>query len=322
MPLLSIVITVYNKEKFLEKCLGSCLNQRDVRESDYEVLAVNDGSTDGSSDILRNYQKKYGNLFIMDQVNQGLSEARNNGAMLSKGDYVWFVDGDDVITEDAVSILCQAIRESSADVLPIYAKTDGIDQIRNRIPTNVMNGRDVLCSEQWQSCAPFYICKRSFIETHKLKFYPGIYHEDNEFTPRMLFYAEKVKMVDSILYIVYRDPSSITQVPRAKRAYDYLTVAERLYDFFYCQNYLVDKHLISVINKSIAIIVNNALGIISYFDKEERRMFDSYVYDKRRIFNAFKNTPLKYRIEVTLFIIMPKRYSSIYKMLTHTTHQN
>ena len=219
----------YNKEKFLSRALDSLLLQ-DAPKCLYEVLAVNDGSTDGSAVILGEYSKRYKHLRVITQNNQGLSIARNNGLLAAKGDYVWYVDADDSVSPHSVKNLCKAIA-TCPDVIPIYARTEGVDRVCNQVDPRAKSGQEILLGSNWSHCGVFWIMRREFLLHNNLRFFPSIYHEDTEFTPRMLYFAKSVIVVPEILYIVYRDPNSITQIPRPKRAFDCLLVAERLCTF-------------------------------------------------------------------------------------------
>lgn len=100
--MLSIILTVYNKETYLIRALDGLLCQEGVSQSDYEVIALNDGSTDNSLRILEDYDAQFPNFRVVTQNNQGLSMARNNRVDAAKGDYIWFVDADDMIPKNAV----------------------------------------------------------------------------------------------------------------------------------------------------------------------------------------------------------------------------
>ena len=93
---LSIVVPVYNAELYLEECLHSLFTQ-DLPQADYEVICVDDGSTDKSGFILKSFSEKHPNLTIITQENSGVATARNTGLSAARGDYIWFVDADDVI---------------------------------------------------------------------------------------------------------------------------------------------------------------------------------------------------------------------------------
>ena len=114
---LSIIIPVYKVEKYLRKCLDSCLHQN-ISKEDYEIICVNDGSPDNSAQILDEYAAKHPNIRVVTQTNQGLSMARNNGLAVAQGDYVWFIDSDDWIEENCLAGICSALK-SNPDLLQL-----------------------------------------------------------------------------------------------------------------------------------------------------------------------------------------------------------
>ena len=99
MPRVSVIIPVYNTERYLTQCLESIVSQT---LEDIEIICVNDGSKDGSADILRDYARRDRRVIVIDQPNQGLSAARNAGASAAAGDYLYFLDSDDYIERDAL----------------------------------------------------------------------------------------------------------------------------------------------------------------------------------------------------------------------------
>lgn len=312
---LSIVLTVYNKEPYLRRALEALLAQVDVCDGEYEVLAVNDGSNDGSASILEEYAKRDAKVRILTQENQGLSMARNNGTKAAQGEYLWYVDADDTLSSRAVRMICDAIEERP-DVIPIYAKTDGIETIRNRISPFVKTGRDILLNGAWEPCGVFYILNKRFLLENNLKFLPGIYHEDSEFTPRMLYVAQSVLVLPEVLYQVYRDPNSITQVLRPKRAFDYIIVAENLGRFVVEQE--EEKTLVgTAIYSSASVDINNSLYIIMHNGREYKESYNRFFYNKRYylIKCLSHSSLLKYRIESILFRLFPLRYVEVYKLL-------
>ena len=312
---LTIILTVYNKEKFLRKAFEALLNQEGTKEGDYEVLAVNDGSTDGSTTILEDYAIKDSRVRILAQQNQGLSMARNNGADAALGEYVWFVDADDIISSEAVRLICDAINEKP-DVIPIYAQTEGIIYTRNAVKCDAKTGKEIITGGHWEQCGVFWVLRKGFIQKNNLRFLPGVYHEDAEFTPRMLYAAKTVKVIPTILYTVVRDPESITQVPRPKRAFDCLIVSQLL------SRYVVENNEVgSQIGKSIdgytAQYINNAFDIIVKNSQEQQNLLNKAFYEKRHLLiRPLKDAPkLKYRIEAFLFSLLPKRYVWLYKQM-------
>ena len=313
--ILSIILTVYNKEPFLRRALEALLNQEGAVDEDYEVLAVNDGSTDSSAIILEEYAQSYNRVRILTQQNQGLSMARNNGVDEALGEYVWFVDADDVIALNSVKLICEAV-VSHPEVIPIYAKTEGIKKVRNAINPNVKTGKEVITYGRWEQCGVFYVFQKAFLKDNDLKFIPGIYHEDAEFTPRMLYKTNTVRVVPEILYTVYRDPISITQVPRSKRAFDYLTVAESLSKFV-MENNEIGTPVGRIIDYYTAQDINNAFYIILQNSRKDQRRFNEVFFEKRKfMLRALRNAPKqKYKIEAFVFGVLPKLYVRVYKFM-------
>lgn len=111
---LSIIIPIYNDEKYLEECLDSCLHQ-DIPSDDYEIICVDDGSTDRTPEILRDYADRYPNIVLIFNQHQGGSLGRNTGLEASRGDYVWFVDHDDFLEENILLGLKERILQTQCD---------------------------------------------------------------------------------------------------------------------------------------------------------------------------------------------------------------
>lgn len=115
MKKVSVVIPVWNTEKYIKECLDSILAQSIIDE--LEIICVNDGSTDTSLEILRKYEKQYEQIKVIDQINGGQSTARNVALNVAAGEYVYFMDGDDLLTSFALEELWKICREKQLDVL-------------------------------------------------------------------------------------------------------------------------------------------------------------------------------------------------------------
>lgn len=112
-PLVSICVPVYNAEKYLSECLDSLISQT---LSNIEIICVNDGSTDGSDKILSKYAKKYENIRVIKQRNQGLGGARNAGIRHSSGEYIGFVDADDFVDKTMFEVLYNKAKQKNCDI--------------------------------------------------------------------------------------------------------------------------------------------------------------------------------------------------------------
>ena len=115
---LSYIVPVYNVEAYLDKCLRSLYNQS-LELADFEVVIINDGSSDSSIEIIEKYRTLYQNITLIEQENQGLSVARNNGINHAKGDYILCVDSDDFLIQDSISNLLQKAIDLNLDVVSL-----------------------------------------------------------------------------------------------------------------------------------------------------------------------------------------------------------
>src|SRR6056297_1761051 len=195
----SIIIPVYQVEKYLVQCLESILNQS---FKDYEVILIDDGSTDNSGKICDDYASKYSNIEVIHQTNSGPSVARNNGMVRANGDYIVFIDSDDYIEPDSFRQFYMELNKSHFPDLVITpfktfmgsGKIHYHDLFLQNYDLQCMNKEQVikLLFDQSECVWPAwrYIVKRELIEKHHISFPPGMLHEDNEWIPRIFLSAE------------------------------------------------------------------------------------------------------------------------------------
>ncbi|HCR44446.1 MAG TPA: glycosyl transferase family 2, partial [Ruminococcaceae bacterium] len=117
LPMISVIIPVYNVEKYVGKCLSSLVEQT---YRDFEVIAVNDGSTDNSLDILRHFEARYGFIKVINQENRGMSQSRNRALKEARGKYIALVDSDDYVAPTYLEELYSACAENDADISCCY----------------------------------------------------------------------------------------------------------------------------------------------------------------------------------------------------------
>ena len=311
---LSIVIPVYNTEKYLEKCLASCVNQ-EAKRADYEIVVVDDGTKDNAMEIARRFQDNYSNIKIYSQENFGLSAARNMGLSHCSGDYVWFVDSDDYIDKKSLSLIFNKIEENP-DIICIQAKRSDETTPRNIFSGNVQNGYDVLLHsfDAWDRCVPYFIFNRQFIDNHNLRFYVGIFHEDDEFTPRALVFAEKVCVIDRPLYYYWvKTENTITKTVNPKKSYDNIIVAESLSNFK--ENNPMPANVKQVFENHISLIINNTLDNINQSDKQTAKDFNKFLRTKKNLFSSLrKSNKMKYKLEYLLFSVFCN-YVGVYNFI-------
>lgn len=222
---LSIIIPVYNVEKYLAKCLDSVLVGNAFSG---QVVCVNDGSTDNSLTILEQYAKLYPNVEVITQQNAGLSAARNVGLKAAKGEYVCFLDSDDYWEPNILEGLMTQIEQDNLDVLRFkYQNVNDKYEVFNPYKSDPFKGNDYsgvptdgvsfLNSRFGTACyAVMFIIRRELLRD--CLFTEGIYFEDTDWTPRMLSKAVRVASTSTIVYnYLIREGSITNAVNQSKK---------------------------------------------------------------------------------------------------------
>lgn len=240
---LSIVLPIYNVSKWLGRCLASIRNLG-FSADDYEIVAVNDGSTDDSLAVLEGFlaeEERSGirkaPCVIVNQENKGLSAARNTGLKAAKGTYVWFVDSDDYLVPGCGKHLLERCEEERLDVLCFNLQLVGEqgDIIPYEIPDQSegkrMKGEEFLLKVGMPPAAWCAIYRRGFLQSNNLQFLEGFLHEDQEFTPRAYYLARRIAYDPIVVYNYVQREGSIMKSANPKRSEDMLVVCQRLWDF-------------------------------------------------------------------------------------------
>ena len=227
--MLSIIIPMYNAEKYIEECLDSILNSN-LPKKLYELVIVNDGSKDKSPEIAQNYAAKYSNVTYLTQENQGQSTARNYGIKTCKGEYVWCVDADDKVISEQLPKIIEALDEyKNLDILAIQLQnvTEGGQylDVECSQPTlehnKVLSGVEAVLSGYNPSSICALITKKQLFIDNNIFFVKGITHQDVELTYRLMPCATNVVFSDitPYLYIYHPNSTSKSMVPEKKIKY-------------------------------------------------------------------------------------------------------
>lgn len=317
--ILSIIIPVYNTEKFVEKCIRSCYNQEAPIEQ-YELVVINDGSTDGSLDIVNRLASEYSNIRVFSQANAGLSAARNAGMDAAQGDYCMFLDSDDWLSSNCLKRIFNKLEAETPDCLGICAANIIDGQAIRRFSYSAetpIAGKDFLTRET-SPCAPFSLWKASFLKSNGLRFLEGIFHEDFEFTPRAYYLATKMSRLNDLVYNVYQNPNSITRSVNYKKSFDYIKyVCPNLFTF----SESVEDSYKRVFYNLISIALNNALDGIITAPKEIQEDLNREIVARGCFKKALKGCGLsKYLIEYILFSIMNHNPIGAFKMMRTIIH--
>lgn len=258
MVKLSIIIPVYNTEEYLPRCLNSCLEQ-DLPANEYEIIAINDGSSDNSLQILNAYALKYPNIRV---INRGLGATRNRGLNLAIGEYIWFVDSDDWVLENCL--------------LDIYENCKDVDILETDRAYLYKDHVVYINIAKWTG-VPGYIFNREFLIKNKLIFRENIYFEDSEFTPRVLYLSNKTVLYKKAIYYYYQRTGSIVHSESKKHCTDLILIIKSLYTF-------IIKHTDNLKDKQIL-----------YFYL--RSSFNAFI--QRSLFFSYKERKQLYKILIS-----------------------
>ena len=260
---------MYNVEKYIANCLDSILTS-DLPNDLYEIIIINDGSTDSGPSIVESYLKQHHKIHYFTQENQGQSTARNQGLKVSKGEYIWFIDADDKISRNCSEIFKLLSSHPQIDILGVKlldVEEDGTIITESCTQPSlshdvVMKGRDAIINGYNPSSVCALITKRDLFIQNDLYFVPGITHQDVELSYRLMARANMVIFSTLCPYIYIQHPSSVshTVVPAKKLKYilDDITIIHSFCRL--AQDFReTDPELFSAIDKRIR---NIQLGMI------------------------------------------------------------
>lgn len=235
---LSFIVPVYNVEQYIRPCLESLLRQG-LNEKEYEIILVNDETQDDSFGQIQDIVDQHHNIVRIDQENQGLSGARNTGLLYAKGDYILFVDSDDLLVENCVARLLQIAIEASADLVVADFLKLSDEEILTYHPDRSQEccihektGSELFMEDLrpdqnyvWRT-----LYRRLFLEDNNLRFIHGICYEDMPFTPECYLKAKKCVRTSCVLYLYRMGHNSITSTMSPKKAMDLNKVITRIWE--------------------------------------------------------------------------------------------
>lgn len=289
--MISVVVPVYNTEEYLEECFDSIFNQS---YKNIEVIAINDGSTDGSFERLMEIQKIYPSLIVRNQENKGLGYARNIGIRATSGKYIFFIDSDDSIESSMFEKAIQLFEENKCDFIGFQADIFGDIEGRNvnqyKYVDRYLENEKVYEGIKFHKRhflklplinIPFCIYKKSFLEDNKLEFMEGVIHEDEEYYWHMMACNPRFIVSKDVMYHRrYRNASIMTSINHKFRFKSRLRVFTRLSDE--APDELGDiylYHTISWLNLSLKEAVGN--GYLP--DKEDFYFIEDFLQRKLKI---------------------------------------
>ncbi len=231
---ISVIVPVYNVEKYLERCVKSILEQS---YQNLEIILVDDGSTDNSGKICDTFAQKFNNIKVIHKINGGLSSARNAGMAIATGDYLAFVDSDDWIEKDIYAACINAMEQYNCDVvdfLPVYTDGRNIPRINNVYSKpSIVEDDDIIYDYLYRGqtdISPFTVWRKLYKKNlfENINFPEGRINEDIVTNFKVLCAAKKLVHISNVGYFYFQNTESLSSGKLKKRDFDLLYASKEL----------------------------------------------------------------------------------------------
>lgn len=290
MPKVSIIVPVYNVEKYLAKCLDSLVNQT---MQDIEIIAVNDGSTDGSANILKEYEQKYdGKIKVLTKENGGLSDARNYGMPYATGDYIAFLDSDDYVEKDMYERLYNKAIEENSDIVECDFIWEYPDKIKVDTGEIYDNKKDMIIKARvvaWNK-----LIKRELIEKANVIYPKGLRYEDVEFFYKMVPYYNKVSFLKyPCIHYIQRDNSISNN--QNERTAEIFTVLDNVIKYYKEKDLYEEYKAELEYTYTRLLLCSSLFRMVKIADKETRKRLLNETWEKLN--NTFPNWKKNYYLK-------------------------
>lgn len=240
MPLISVIVPVYKVEAYLPACVDSILSQT---FSDFELILVDDGSPDACGAMCDSYAQKDSRIRVIHQENGGLSAARNTGLDAAEGEYVTFVDGDDVISPVCLQVMWKVAVQTTSDIVTSklieFANNDDMAMLWENEQTETYvsvenHGNACLLLYQEAEKIPINATGKLFCRDAlgRLRFPVGRLHEDQAFVPRAIYAASRIAILDRAVYGYRHNEAGITHSAFSNKRYDDIWAIDECIAFF------------------------------------------------------------------------------------------
>ncbi|CAI3342480.1 glycosyltransferase [Enterococcus cecorum] len=303
---ISIIVPVYNVEKYIKRCVDSLINQS---YDNLEIILIDDGSLDNSSKICDEYSLIDKRIKVIHKENGGLSDARNAGLFSSSGDYILYVDSDDYIEKDACLRFVNNIEESIDIIAGAYREVNE-SKINLMKHTNLKEGKiysaknfviNSICKNEWYAPAWLNLYRREFLVNNNLYFKKGILFEDMEILPKIFLSNPKVKYLDYPFYnYMIRSNSIMTSEHTEEKVVMSLSIFSSWYNLF---NQIEDKEYQRYL---YGVLIRYYLA-----NARKRNITGWKSQNLNFLFSIKYSLNLKDKIKVILFSLMPRIYCKL-----------
>jgi len=272
-PLVSIIVPIYKVEPYLRRCLDSIINQT---YTNLEIILVDDGSPDGCPQICDEYAAKDKRIVVIHKENGGLSDARNAGLDICKGEYISFVDSDDWVDVEYIEELIKPNSKNQYDIViaDYQQSNEPIDSHHILLQASSINDKQniisAFCHLQYPPCAWAKLYRAKFIKENKLKFYKGILYEDQLWSCHLAILAKRIFILSNKIYYYTIRDNSIMQshnIPFEKHITSWKVILSNENKIFsHCSN-ITSKDIDYFFLQKTTEILNKAHNNWPYFKK-------------------------------------------------------
>lgn len=211
---LSIILPVYNVEKFIADCLQS-LETQDLPKEEYEIICVDDGSPDNAAQVIEEYQKKYSNIRLIRQSNSGVCVARNNGLKAAQGEYIWFIDPDDYIQANCLGTMIKKLYDANADLIVFE-----YDEVAEETSLVLDKKTDILIEPQQaydsKGSGCQYIVRRAYLEVNQIVFNENLAYGEDYLWAFQINYRKHIGLKTPAIIYHYRQRTGSAMHGRTK----------------------------------------------------------------------------------------------------------
>lgn len=304
LPLISIIIPVYNTSLYLTRCLNSVLNQT---YKNIEIIVIDDGSTDDSLQIIKKFSKVNSNIKVISQKNCGQSYARNAGLELANGKYIMFVDSDDYVNKDFCKVAYNSINNNHAEIA-IFDIYRGNDNSFQKVTFNLNNGQiskeEALSTTINASFAVNKIYKASLFKN--IKYPVNKQYEDIFTTYKLIDIANGISYIAKPLYYYVQRGNSTVHYFTTQSITSYFEAIQDLFTF-------LKKNYPTLANKMISILLEGSFYFLAYADKESTPILIEQAKRNLRSLPLQKNMKIKWILLIKLYRCFPKLSLKLFK---------
>lgn len=318
--LISVIVPVYNVEKYLEKCVHSIINQT---YKNLEIILVDDGSPDNSGALCDDLAKLDDRIVVYHKENGGLSDARNYGVSKANGSYIGFVDSDDYIHEKMYEKLYQAIKKTGTPISEC-----GVTRVYKKCLRPHYSGEDYFLVLDREEYLEEYLlntklygsawCKLLHIDLAKRITFPvGKIYEDAFYTLELLNNVEAYTVISGNYYYYYMRENSITTRPFSSSDMDYIEIMDKI-KAYTLENYPQHQELLNIrLAFAYLSIFNQLIQVKDYRDKPEYKVLRKKISELQLVVIKNNKAPKKLKLALSLLWINEQLYKYILSKYTH-----